>query len=420
MSIQAIIGGQWGDEGKGKIVDLLSKDVNIVARYQGGANAGHTIYKQGKKIVLHQIPTGAIRKQCICILGRGMVVDPVGIVEEINLLKKHNISIDNRLFIDNYAHIVTPIHKLIDKTNELKSGNKIGTTCKGIGPTYTDKYQRIGIRAIDLLSNNNIKNKIETRLNTAIEKLEIAKNDLKQLQDDLNIYYNCIEKIKTYINDTFSLLHNNIQSNILIEGAQGTMLDIDFGTFPYVTSSNCSSGGIATGLGIPGNKLSSIIGIFKAYTTRVGGGPFPTELFDADGENMGKIGNEFGATTGRPRRCGWFDLLAAKYSVQLNGLTGIALTKLDILDSFKVIKICIGYKLNGKTIINISEALHDLDCVEPIYKEFKGWNCSIQDANSFSELPKNAQIYIQFIADFLKTPITIISMGPKRNQIIFN
>jgi len=420
MAIQAIIGGQWGDEGKGKIVDLLSKNANIVARYQGGANAGHTIYKAGQKIVLHQIPAGAIRKQCLCVLGRGMVIDPIGILEEINLLEKHNINVDNRLFIDNYAHIVTPIHKLIDKTNEIKSGNEIGTTCKGIGPTYTDKYERIGIRAIDLLSPEILDNKIQTRLDIAIKKDEINSSDLNQLKVDLKIYYDCIQKMKIYIKDTFPLFHDNIQSNILIEGAQGTMLDIDFGTFPYVTSSNCSSGGIATGLGIPGNKIQYILGIFKAYTTRVGGGPFPTELFDEDGKKMAKIGHEFGATTGRSRRCGWFDLLVAKYSVQLNGFTNIALTKLDILDSFETIKVCIGYEINGKKINNISEVLNNLDHVSPIYKEFEGWQCNIESISSFDALPDNAKLYIKFLSDFLQVPITIISIGPKRNQIIFN
>ena len=305
MKIQAIIGGQWGDEGKGKIVDLLSEGVSIVARYQGGANAGHTIYKNDVKIVLHQIPTGALRAECTCILGKGMVIDPIGILEEINLLKSLDVSVENRIFIDNYAHIVTPIHKLIDKTNEEKSGNKIGTTCKGIGPTYTDKYQRIGIRAIDILHSDKLKNKVENRLKKAINDNEIKESDTYQLKEEIEKFYNAANAISIFINDTFIMLQNNLTNKILIEGAQGTMLDIDHGTFPYVTSSNCSSGGISTGLGLPGNKLDSIIGIFKAYTTRVGGGPFPTELFDENGEKMGKIGKEFGATTGRPRRCGW-------------------------------------------------------------------------------------------------------------------
>ena len=420
MKIQAIVGGQWGDEGKGKIVDLLSEGVSIVARYQGGANAGHTIYKKDVKIVLHQIPTGALRVECVCILGKGMVIDPIGILEEINLLKSLDISVENRIFIDNYAHIVTPIHKLIDKTNEEKSGNKIGTTCKGIGPTYTDKYQRIGIRAIDILHPDKLKNKVENRLKKAINDNEIKESDTYQLKEEIEKFYNAANAISIFINDTFIMLQNNLTNKILIEGAQGTMLDIDHGTFPYVTSSNCSSGGISTGLGLPGNKLDSIIGIFKAYTTRVGGGPFPTELFDENGEKMGKIGKEFGATTGRPRRCGWFDMVAAKYSMQINGLTGVALTKLDVLDSFKTIKVCTSYEINGKQTSYMSETINYLEDIKPVYKTFPGWETSIIDAKTFSDLPENAQNYINYLSDLMGVPVEIVSVGPKRNQIIIN
>ena len=417
MSINAVVGGQWGDEGKGKIVDLLSKDVDIVARYQGGANAGHTIYKEDKKIVLHQIPTGALRENCICILGNGMVIDPIGILEEINTLRSLNISIKNRILIDYHSHIVTPIHKCIDKTNEVRSGNKIGTTCKGIGPTYTDKYQRIGIRAIDLLNSEQLNNKINLRLKNAIQSNEIEKEDLKQLNEEIELFYQTCSAIKEYIQDTFPVLHND--KSMLIEGAQGTLLDIDFGTYPYVTSSNCSSGGIGTGLGIPGNKLNSIIGIFKAYTTRVGGGPFPTELFDTAGKTLGTIGKEFGATTGRPRRCGWFDLVAAKYSVKINGLTHIALTKLDILNTFDRIKVCVAYKINNKEIYNMSSVIHNMKELKPVYKEFKGWECEINSIKCFSDLPKNAQEYIKYLENKLEIPISIISLGPKRHQIIY-
>ena len=420
MNIQAIIGGQWGDEGKGKIVDLLSDSVAVVGRYQGGANAGHTIYKDDTKIVLHQIPTGALRQDCICILGKGMVIDPVGILEEVNLLKSLKISVKNRIVIDSYAHIVTPIHKLIDKTNEIRSGNEIGTTCKGIGPTYTDKYQRIGIRANDLLNSELLQLKVNKRMHSAVKNNEIDKIDLETLKNDIEEFYNAIKSIQNFIKDTFPIIQNNMKNKILIEGAQGTMLDIDHGTFPYVTSSNCSAGGISTGLGIPGNKLDSIIGIFKAYTTRVGGGPFPTELFDEDGSNMADIGKEFGATTGRPRRCGWFDLVAAKYSVKINGLTGIALTKLDVLDSFDNIKVCIGYNINGNETEYMSEALNNLNDVQPVYKTFPGWKMSIDDVKTFSHLPENAKNYINFLKNELEVPIEIISVGPKRNQIIIN
>ena len=420
MNIQAIIGGQWGDEGKGKIVDLLSDGVAVVGRYQGGANAGHTIYKDDTKIVLHQIPTGALRQNCICILGKGMVIDPIGVLEEINLLKGLKISCENRIIIDSYAHIVTPIHKLIDKTNEIKSGNEIGTTCKGIGPTYVDKYQRIGIRAHDLLNLELLKFKVNKRMHLAVQNNEIDKTDLEKLKNDIEEFYNAVKSIQNLVKDTFPIIQNNMNNKILIEGAQGTMLDIDHGTFPYVTSSNCSAGGISTGLGIPGNKLDSIIGIFKAYTTRVGGGPFPTELFDEDGDSMADIGKEFGATTGRPRRCGWFDLVAAKYSVMINGLTGIALTKLDVLDSFDNIKVCIGYNINGNVTEYMSESLNNLNDVEPVYKTFPGWKMSIEDVITFSDLPENARNYINFLKNELEIPIEIISVGPKRNQIIIN
>ena len=416
MSINVIVGGQWGDEGKGKIVDLLSKEANIVARYQGGSNAGHTVYHNDKKIVLHQIPTGILRENNLCILGKGMVVDPAGIVEEIECLNNNNIEYNNRIIIDYYAHIVTPLHKLIDQINEEKSGGKIGTTCKGIGPTYQDKYQRIGIRAIDLLDISLLKDKLENRIQIGLDRNEISSDDL--LNINLNDFYNSCKIIKSFIKDSFPILFNKSSRNILIEGAQGTLLDIDHGTFPYVTSSNCSSGGISTGLGIPGNQLNNIIGIFKAYVTRVGGGPFPTELFDDNGAKLQSIGKELGATTGRVRRCGWFDIVAAKYSASINGLTGIALTKLDILDNFETIQVCTHYEFRGKKITELSSVLNFLDEVKPIYKQFKGWNCSIEKANSFSDLPNEAKVYIEFLSAEIGVPIEIISIGPKRHQIL--
>jgi len=417
MAINAIIGGQWGDEGKGKIVDLLSEDSHIVARYQGGANAGHTVYRNDKKIVLHQIPTGILRKNNKCILGNGMVIDPVGIMQEIKCLEENQIDFNGRIYIDYYAHVVTPLHKLIDRTNEERSGNKIGTTCKGIGPTYTDKYNRVGIRMIDVLDESLLKKKIEERLNVAIVNNEIDKESINNLKDEINNFYNACNNIKQFIHDTFPIMHQ-ANNNILIEGAQGTLLDIDHGTFPFVTSSNCSSGGISSGLGLPGKNLDEIIGIFKAYVTRVGSGPFPTELFNADGEKLQKTGKEFGATTGRPRRCGWFDLVAGKYSVQLNGLTGIALTKLDILDTFDIIKVCTSYKYKNKTITNMSNVLNNLEEVEPVYLEFPGWSTSVTHATTYSELPKEAKDYIQFLSKELEVPIQIISVGPKRDQIL--
>jgi len=416
MSINAIVGGQWGDEGKGKIVDLLSKDTSVVARYQGGANAGHTVYYNNKKIVLHQIPTGILRENSKCILGKGMVIDPIGIVEEIQCLVDNDVCFKERIFIDFYAHVVTPIHKLIDKTNELRSGNKIGTTCKGIGPTYKDKYDRIGIRMVDILTIDDLRLKLASRLDIAKQNNEI--DNIGNLLQEFEQFYEACSEISQFVQDTFPVLYMNLNNKILIEGAQGTLLDIDHGTFPYVTSSNCTAGGISTGLGIPGNKLDHIVGIFKAYVTRVGSGPFPTELFDSDGEKLQSLGKEFGATTGRPRRCGWFDLAAAKYSAQVNGLTGIALTKLDILDDFDIIKVCTHYDYNGEQVKYLSSVLNDLENVKPVYKEFKGWSNSVMNAKTFSDLPIEAKNYIDFLEKELEVNIEIISVGPKRDQIL--
>ena len=414
MAIKAVIGGQWGDEGKGKIVDLLSKDSEIVARYQGGANAGHTVYKNDEKIVLHQIPSGILRKDCYCIMGNGMVIDPIELVEEINMLRQKNISTENIIISPN-AHIVTPLHKYLDRKNEEKTNNFIGTTCKGIGPCYVDKYNRVGIRALDLSDSDKLKATFISRMNQCISNHQITDADYETMKSEINSFFEACNEIKTYVKDTLGLLFS--KKNILIEGAQGTLLDIDHGTYPFVTSSSPFSGGITTGLGLPLTKFENIIGIFKAYATRVGSGPFPTELFDEDGKKLQDIGMEFGATTGRPRRCGWFDGLAAKYSCMINGLTDIALTKLDILDSFEKINVCIGYKYNQNEIQNYSEAV-DLEKVTPLYKEFKGWNCDLNGINDYNMLPLECKEYIKFLEDFLETRISIISIGPGRNDII--
>ena len=409
-----VIGTQWGDEGKGKIVDLLSKDAQIVARYQGGANAGHTVYQNEEKIVLHQIPSGILRKDCFCIMGNGMVVDPIELVEEINMLKSKNILTQNILISPN-AHIVTPLHKFLDRKNEQKTNNFIGTTCKGIGPCYVDKYNRVGIRAIDLKNSDQLKSILVERINNCMSNSQMNNDEYKEIELEIEIFFDSCNIVKDFVKDTFNVLFS--KNNILIEGAQGTLLDIDHGTYPFVTSSSPFSGGISTGLGIPLTKLENIIGIFKAYATRVGSGPFPSELNDSDGEKLQKVGSEFGATTGRPRRCGWFDAIAAKYSCMINGLTDIALTKLDILDSFKEIKICVGYEYDGEQIDTYSELL-DLHNVKPIYKTFKGWNTDLNGINDYNMLPFECKEYIEFIEDFVKTKISIISIGPGRNEII--
>ena len=410
-----IMGGQWGDEGKGKIVDLISKNVNVVARYQGGANAGHTVYSNGKKLVLHQVPSGILQENCICVLGNGMVIDPVELCSEIKELEELKFSTSN-IYISPNAHIVTPLHKAIDIKNEDSSKNKIGTTGKGIGPTYVDKYNRKGIRAIDLLDSNKLKNQIQKRLSIALMKDEVERN-LSHDNEVFTVFYNSCEYISKFIKNIFPIMHNQ-NSQILVEGAQGALLDIDHGTYPYVTSSNPTIGGISSGLGIPTTKFSEIIGIFKAYVTRVGNGPFPTELFDNIGETIQDIGKEFGATTGRPRRCGWFDSVAANYSIKLNGINQIVLTKLDILSEFDSIKVCTAYKNDKNESNDYSEFMNSLDDVNPIYKEFKGWNCDISNIKSYNDLPTNAKDYIEYIQNILDTKISIISVGPKRNQVI--
>ena len=420
MPVTAVIGGQWGDEGKGKIVDYLCRDVDLVARYQGGANAGHTVYINGSKIILHQIPSGIIRENCQCILGNGMVVDPVGLVDEIEILQKFKIKVTDRIHIAYNAHIVTPIHKCRDMLKETTTKNKIGTTLKGIGPTYVDKYNRIGILAFDLLNPDKLKKTITSQIKQLKNQNQLSTEQEKELKQQISEFFKCVKLISVYINDAFTLLHekSNNGSRILIEGAQGTMLDVDHGTYPYVTSSNPTSGGISTGLGFPGAKIDENIGIFKAYATRVGLGPFPTELNDEIGEKLRKIGSEFGATTGRPRRCGWFDVVAARYSCRLNGFTKIALTKLDILDCFDEILICTGYKLGNIIYKNYSEAQFHLDNITPIFEHFPGWDSSTLGVSKFSELPENAQKYIILLSNLLETPIGLISTGPERNQVI--
>ena len=420
MSVISVVGGQWGDEGKGKIVDVLSADVELVARYQGGANAGHTVYIDKEKIVLHQIPSGILRDECICILGNGMVVDPEGLYDEIQQVAKNNISVDSRLVLAQNAHIVTPIHKIIDAHREGQLENPIGTTGKGIGPTYVDKFNRIGIRGIDLLDLNILEKKLNQRLQLAIDSSEILPSIKAELEEKIEIYLKVVEEISKYVGDVYEIIKLNLDNSqkMLIEGAQGTLLDIDHGTYPFVTSSSPSTGGISSGLGLPLHKISRHIGIFKAYCTRVGEGPFPTELFAAAGETLRKVGKEYGATTGRPRRCGWFDLPAAQFSVQVNGLTEIALTKLDVLDGFEEIKICIGYKINGEQKNGYSASMCNLENVEPVYITFPGWKTSTAGFQHLENLPGKAKEYIRFLEEKLGIPIKLISTGPKREQII--
>jgi adenylosuccinate synthase len=418
MSVAVLVGSQWGDEGKGKIVDILSEEYKIVARYQGGANAGHTVIIGEKKYILHLIPSGILREDVICVIGNGVVIDPTALLEEIELLEKNGIKVEGRLFISHNAHLIMPYHKLLDQI--IESGDtKIGTTGRGIGPCYIDKFARKGIRIVDLLDRVELEKKIRMNLK---EKNELLKKvyeheglDVDAIVKEYLEFDNTIDK---YIKDVPSFLNNAISEgqSVLLEGAQGALLDVDFGTYPFVTSSSPTSGGACTGTGIPPTKIDSVIGIVKAYTTRVGNGPFPTELLDSDGEKLRNIGAEFGATTGRPRRCGWYDAFLVAYSKMVNGITSVAITKLDVLSSFEKIKICIGYELSGKRLKYFPTSVEQLSNVKPIYEELDGWNEDISNCLSYEQLPQKTREYLKFISENSGININIISVGPKRKQ----
>jgi adenylosuccinate synthase len=421
MGATVLVGSQWGDEGKGKIVDLISKGFEIVVRYQGGANAGHTVEIGDKKYVLHLIPSGILRENVICVIGNGVVIDPTALLEEIELLKQNNINVDGRLFISHNAHLIMPYHKLLDSINE-SGNNKIGTTGRGIGPCYIDKYARKGIRIVDLLNRTELEKKIRENLK---EKNEI----LQKIHSHAGLDVDAIVKeylefdlaIDKYIKDAPAFLNQALDEgkSVLLEGAQGTFLDIDHGTYPYVTSSSPTSGGACTGSGIPPTRINSVIGIVKAYTTRVGNGPFPTELLDDDGEKLRKIGVEFGATTGRPRRCGWFDAFLVAYSKMINGITSVALTKLDVLSGFNEIKVCIGYELNGKKLKTFPTNVDRLNVVTPVYATLDGWNTDITNCEHFEDLPAKTKDYLDFISRQSGIKIDIVSVGPKRKQTFY-
>jgi len=421
MAVQIVVGAQWGDEGKGKIIDVLSEKMDMVLRYQGGANAGHTVYVGEKKYVLHLIPSGILRDGVVCIIGGGVVLDPQAFMDELQLLDNTGINYKDRLYISPRAHIILPYHKKLDAQSESLKGKKsIGTTGRGIGPAYADKYNRLGIRAIDLLDAEERETKIRENLkfkNFLFEKY--YQTECEDVEDTISFAREYGEKLKPFIQETLPLIHDYQKNNkpILVEGAQGALLDIDYGSFPYVTSSHPVAGGAFIGSGIAPVK-SEITGVLKAYITRVGNGPFPTELEDEDGEKLGKIGHEFGATTGRRRRCGWLDLVAAKYSVQVNGLTNLALTKLDVLSEFDTIKVCTSYEYNGEKVEWLPADQKVFSDIEPVYEDIKGWACRIDSCTSYSELPKEAKDYLKFIEDFLEIPVKYISVGQRRDQII--
>ena len=422
MSLDVLLGLQWGDEGKGKIVDAITSSYDIIARFQGGPNAGHTIEFDGNKHVLHTIPSGIFNNKAINLIGNGVVIDPIIFKNEIDGLKKFNIDINSKLFISNRAHIILPTHKVIDATSEASKGKKkIGSTLKGIGPTYMDKTGRNGIRIGDLKSDdwtdkyNTLKDKHLTILSNFKTEVDI---DLNKLEED---FMSSIKILKNFnfINSEDFLNSSLIAGKkILAEGAQGSLLDIDFGTYPFVTSSNTTVSGACSGLGIAPNKIKNVIGIFKAYTTRVGSGPFPTELDNEIGENIRKIGNEYGATTGRDRRCGWLDLVALKYSIIINGVTELNMMKSDVLSGFNTIKVCTAYNIDGIETRTLPFDLNS-ENIKPIYKSFKGWTEDISKISKDSDLPIELQDYVSFIEEFVEVPIKLISVGPDRSETIY-
>jgi len=422
MSVRVVIGAQWGDEGKGKIVDHLGTQTDYVVRYQGGANAGHTLVIGDTKMVLHLIPSGIFHNHAKCVIGNGVVIDPTALVNEIEEVRKLDINLKDRLFISEAAHVILPYHKQLDTLKEESKGDDaIGTTGRGIGPAYAHKVTRIGIRMVDLLEPEILKKKLKNNLsviNVSLQKL-YGKPALV-FEDIYNELCKSAEILKPYITNTTNLLHRALEEkkSVLLEGAQGSLLDIDHGTYPFVTSSSPTAGGACTGSGISPLSVTSIAGISKAYCTRVGNGPFPTELHDETGELLRKNGNEFGATTGRPRRCGWLDLVALRYAVNVNGISELVVTKMDVLDAMETIKACTAYRINGEITEVFPISTTQVEQAEPVYKIFEGWDSSVGICNSRDELPAQAQNYLNFIEEFLEVKITILSTGPKRSETL--
>ncbi len=421
MSSTVILGAQWGDEGKGKITDYLAENAQVVVRYQGGNNAGHTVEVGGQQYKLHLVPSGILYKNTINIIGDGVVIDPEALFEEINSLNKKGINTDS-LIISDRAHVIMPYHKIIDMLSERKRGKSdIGTTGKGIGPCYTDKFERSGIRVCDLINKDAFIKRAKAnidRKNEIISKIYGEKPLNKE--EIITKYLEYGDRIRPFVKDTTVIVYNEIKkgSKVLFEGAQGTLLDVDYGTYPYVTSSHPISGGVCVGAGIGPRSIDKVVGVCKAYTTRVGKGPFPTELLDDTGNYLREKGCEYGTTTGRPRRCGWLDLVVVQFASRLSGITDIAITKIDTLSGLDKIKACVGYELDGKAIEHFPASLDDLARCKPIYEEFEGWDDTIKKARKFEDLPSGAKKYIKRIEDLTEAKVSIISVGPNRDETI--
>lgn len=424
MAVRIIVGAQWGDEGKGKIVDYLSDKSDIVVRFQGGANAGHTVMIGDKEYILHLIPCGILRPDKVCVIGNGVVIDPAGLMEEIEMLKKHGIDVSGRLFISHNAHLIMPYHKLLDKVGEegRQSAEKIGTTGRGIGPAYTDKVARKGIRIVDLLDRDLLREKLQRNIDAANTLLEsVYHTDKLDAEAIISEYLDFDEQIDPFITDTSVYLNEAIDAgkDILLEGGQGTLLDVDHGTYPYVTSSNTTTGAACTGAGLGPTRIDESVGVVKAYTTRVGNGPFPTEFPEDFGDTFRKMAGEFGATTGRPRRCGWFDAMIVRYAVRVNGLGKLAIARLDTLDGLDTLKLCVGYKDGGKIVNHLPSDAHVLNRCEPVYEEMEGWKTSTGSARSWADLPRQAQNYISRISELTAVEVSIISVGSQRDATIY-
>ncbi|WP_452596777.1 adenylosuccinate synthase [Pontimicrobium sp. MEBiC01747] len=422
MAVDLLLGLQWGDEGKGKIVDVLTSKYNIIARFQGGPNAGHTLVFNGKKHVLHTIPSGIFHDEATNLVGNGVVIDPVIFKKELDKLEEQDVDYRKSLLISRKAHIILPTHRLLDAASETSKGKaKIGSTLKGIGPTYMDKTGRNGLRVGDL-ELDDWKDKYRALANKHEAMIAFYNVDIQYNLEELETeFYEAVKVLKslTFIDsEEYIYQAQKAEKSILAEGAQGSLLDIDFGTYPFVTSSNTTAAGACTGLGVAPNKIGDVFGIFKAYTTRVGSGPFPTELFDEDGATMAKVGHEFGATTGRPRRCGWLDLVALKYACQVNGVTQLMMMKADVLSGFKTLKVCTAYNYKGETISHLPYNIEP-ENVQPIYTDFKGWAEDLTEMSEASQLPATLNEYIAFLEKELEIPITIVSVGPDRKQTIF-
>jgi len=421
MPAVVLLGAQWGDEGKGKATDLLGDRVDYAVRYQGGNNAGHTVVIGDQKYALHLLPSGILSPNVIPVIGNGVVIDPAVLLDEIKGLNERGIN-TSKLKISTNAHLITPYHRTIDKVSERFLGkSKIGTTGRGIGPAYVDKINRIGIRVQDLFDQSILKQKIEAALHDKNQILVKVFNRKGITVDEvIDEYLGYSDTLKPYVTDTSLLLDQALQQGkvVLLEGSQGTLLDVDHGTYPFVTSSNPTAGGASTGSGIGPTKITRVIGILKAYTTRVGSGPFPTELFDEDGEALRKIGGEVGVTTGRNRRCGWFDAPIARYAVRVNGLTDFFLTKLDVLTGWEKIPVCVAYEIDGKRVEELPESQSDFHHAKPIYEYLPGWKENISKAKSVADLPKNAQEYVKFLEKISGAPMNAIGVGPGRDETI--